>query len=484
MNKRSYALDAVRGLAIIGMVLSGTVADSLPAWMYHAQVGPRSAMNFDPSFVGITWVDLVFPFFLFAMGAAFPLALSRKLEHKGATVQSLFPPIIKRVFLLVLFSIAIYHTTPYRISGSWNYLLALIAFLLFFISFVHLPKLSVKGNSWLNWIGILLLVVLIAFNVVSQPSIFTHGFKLSNNDVIILLLANMAFFGAIAWIFTRSSIIARIGIMAVFFAFRLTSNIDGSWNQVIWKFNPAMFLPENIQSLLYIGSQWLYQMDFLRYLLIVIPGTIVGDILVRWFADNDDQKSKLPSKSKMWVSLLLMIAFVISNLICLYSRFLNLNIVLNLAMGISGYFLFRSPKHSLSRLYFNLFQWGIFWLLLGNVFEAFEGGICKDIATMSYFFISTGLAIFTLIFFSIIIDYFSNNKLFRYIIESGQNPMVAYVAGSFVVLPILVFTGLMPYINQLYEITPWLGIVKGLIITSGMMAITVFTVRKKWFWKT
>jgi hypothetical protein len=270
----------------------------------------------------------------------------------------------------------------------------------------------------------------------------------------------------------------------VFFAFRLTSNIDGSWNQVIWKFNPAMFLPENIQSLLYTGSQWLYQMDFLRYLLIVIPGTIVGDILVRWFVDNDDQKSKLPSKTKMWVSLLLMIAFVISNLICLYSRFLNLNIVLNLAMGITGYFLLRSPKHSLSRLYFNLFQWGIFWLLLGNVFEAFEGGIRKDIATMSYFFISTGLAIFTLIFFSIIIDYFSNNKLFRYIIESGQNPMLAYVAGSFVVLPILVFTGLMPYINQLYEITPWLGIVKGLIITSGMMAITVYTVRKKWFWKT
>jgi len=135
MNNRSSALDALRGLAIIGMVLSGTVAPTLPAWMYHAQVGPRSNFNFDPTIFGITWVDLVFPFFLFAMGAAFPLALGRKLD-KGATVTSLLPAILKRVFLLVLFAVAIYHCSPYRLGGGWNYALAILAFGLFFISFV------------------------------------------------------------------------------------------------------------------------------------------------------------------------------------------------------------------------------------------------------------------------------------------------------------------------------------------------------------
>jgi predicted acyltransferase len=103
---------------------------------------------------------------------------------------------------------------------------------------------------------------------------------------------------------------------------------------------------------------------------------------------------------------------------------------------------------------------------------------------MSYFFVTSGLAIFTLLFFSFVIDYFENKKLFRYISECGQNPMVAYVAGTFFVVPILVFTGLMPHINTLHEITPWFGILKGVIITSGMMAVTVFTVRRKWFWKT
>ena len=483
MKSRSTALDALRGLAIIGMVLSGTIAESLPAWMYHAQVGPRSGFNFDPTLYGITWVDLVFPFFLFAMGAAFPLALGRKLD-KGATVGSLIPPILKRVFLLVLFAISIYHCTPYRLDGNWNYALALIAFGLFFISFVRIPTLSETKNAWLNWSGIALLVGLIAFNVISQSDIFEQGFKLSHNDIIILILANVALFGSLAWIFTRSNLMLRIGIMVFFFAFRLTSEVDGSWNQWVWNFNPAQWLPENIQSALYLPGQWLYQMTFLKYLFIIIPGTIVGDLLVKWLSDNDTDKSVPASKRTMWATLIITFVVVLSNLICLFSRFLVLNLVLNVVFGIMLYFLLRNPKNSLSRLYYSLFQWGITWLLLGNVFEAFEGGIRKDHATMSYFFVTAGLAIFSLIFFSIVIDYFGNKKIFRYVAESGQNPMVAYVAGGFVVFPLLAIFGLMPYINDLYKITPWLGIVKGLIITSGMMAVTVFTVRKKWFWKT
>jgi predicted acyltransferase len=403
MNKRSYALDALRGLAIIGMVFSGTIAESLPAWMYHAQVGPRSSMSFNPSFVGITWVDLVFPFFLFAMGAAFPLALGRKLD-KGNSVLSLFPSILKRVFLLVLFAISIYHCTPYRLGGSWNYVLALIAFILFFVSFVRLPKLSKKLNSILNWTGIVLLILLIAFNITSQPSVFKEGFKLSHNDIIILVLANMAFFGAAIWILTRSSIVARLGIMAFFFAFRLSSGVEGGWNQAIWNFNPAMFLPENLQSTLYISGNWLYRMDFLKYLLIVLPGTIVGDLLVKWMADTDNQESTLPSKPKMWASLFLMLGIVLSNLICLFSRCLELNIILNLLFAVIGFYLLCNPKHSLSRLYFRLYQWGISWLLLGNVFEAFYGGIRKYNATMSYFIVTVGLSIFTIIFLSILID--------------------------------------------------------------------------------
>ncbi|MCS2437794.1 DUF5009 domain-containing protein [Bacteroides ovatus] len=85
MNKRAYALDALRGYAIITMVLSATVAwNSLPGWMYHAQT-PHSGQSFRCQFLsGITWVDLVFPFFLFCNGCCFPF-LDQKDLRKGDT---------------------------------------------------------------------------------------------------------------------------------------------------------------------------------------------------------------------------------------------------------------------------------------------------------------------------------------------------------------------------------------------------------------
>src|SRR5689334_13936563 len=85
-QSRAQALDALRGFAILAMLLSGQLPfgeNSLPAWMYHAQVPPPNH-EFNPLLPGITWVDLVFPFFLFSMGAAFPLALARRMDEGTA----------------------------------------------------------------------------------------------------------------------------------------------------------------------------------------------------------------------------------------------------------------------------------------------------------------------------------------------------------------------------------------------------------------
>ena len=117
MNKRAYALDALRGYAIITMVLSATVAwNSLPGWMYHAQTPPPDRA-FDASLSGITWVDLVFPFFLFAMGAAFPFSIKKRFE-KGDTKLRLVYEAIKRGVQLTFFAIFIQHFYPYVLSNT------------------------------------------------------------------------------------------------------------------------------------------------------------------------------------------------------------------------------------------------------------------------------------------------------------------------------------------------------------------------------
>ncbi|MGB9692553.1 MAG: DUF5009 domain-containing protein, partial [Candidatus Sumerlaeaceae bacterium] len=49
---RFAALDALRGFAILTMVLSGTIPEGiLPSWMYHCQVPPPDH-KFNPSIPG------------------------------------------------------------------------------------------------------------------------------------------------------------------------------------------------------------------------------------------------------------------------------------------------------------------------------------------------------------------------------------------------------------------------------------------------
>jgi heparan-alpha-glucosaminide N-acetyltransferase len=68
---RLRSLDALRGLTILVMVFVNDLAGvaGVPAWMKHV---PRSVD-------GMTFVDVVFPAFLFIVGAAIPLALDRRL---------------------------------------------------------------------------------------------------------------------------------------------------------------------------------------------------------------------------------------------------------------------------------------------------------------------------------------------------------------------------------------------------------------------
>lgn len=59
MNNRALALDALRGYAIITMVLSATIVTHvLPGWMSHAQTPPPDHV-FNPLLPGITWVEIL-----------------------------------------------------------------------------------------------------------------------------------------------------------------------------------------------------------------------------------------------------------------------------------------------------------------------------------------------------------------------------------------------------------------------------------------
>lgn len=140
--KRNESLDILRGLAILAMVLSGSIAfHILPGWMYHAQVPPPDH-KFDANLPGITWVDLVFPFFLFAMGAAIPLSLHKRFQS-GEEKWKIALHIIYRYAMLVFFAIFTQHARAWVIAkepAASDYILSIGCFILLFFIYTDLKK--------------------------------------------------------------------------------------------------------------------------------------------------------------------------------------------------------------------------------------------------------------------------------------------------------------------------------------------------------
>ncbi len=468
-SQRASSLDAFRGYAILTMVLSGAIVYGiLPGWMYHAQV-PPPLHKFDPSILGITWVDLVFPFFLFAMGAAFPFSIGKKLSDKGGVYKAILNALI-RGCQLTFFAIYIQHLYPWIISdppdlNAW--LITLFAFALMFPMFMRLPdkyspliRNAVKLGAYA--IGVVLLLTLNYAN--------NRTFSLGFSNIIILVLANMAIFGSLAYIFTAKNRLARMAILPFIMAVFLGSTTEGSWTQWLFNFSPV---------------PWMYKFYYLKYLFIIIPGTIAGEYLADWLKTTSLVKAnqKYSEKSLAWQMLILSAVLIISNLFFLYTRLLVLNLLFTSILLTGGFLMLRKVKTLNVLLWRNLFVAGAYLLMLGLFFEAFEGGIRKDHSTYSYYFVTSGLAFMVLIFFSIACDFFEWNKYSRFLVMSGQNPMIAYVSSSMLIMPLLNITGVASYLS-VFDSNPWLGFLKGVIITALVALVAMFFTRIKWYWRT
>jgi len=467
--KRSYALDALRGFAILTMLLSGQVPFGvLPSWMYHAQV-PPPLHKFIPTLPGITWVDLVFPFFLFAMGAAIPLANSKKIE-KGIAEYKIIGSMISRGLILFGFAIFVQLIRPYTLSNSPDTATWLYALLGFFLFFPVLGRFPVKIKPWLNIAikaaGLTGMIVFCALAVYPDGS----GFKATRSDIIILVLANVSITAAIIWYYTRSNILLRLGILAFVFAARLVYP-EVSWGKWLWKSSP---LP------------WFGMLYFQQYLFIVLPGTIIGDFLLKWMK-NESSGSAAPqnawSKNTLTLIATIMFLFVVALLIGLKIRLVFETLLFAVGLMVITWGIISNAASNNELFIKKLFQWGAYFLLIGLAFEPYEGGIKKDHPTMSYYFVTVGLAIFMLIAFTIIIDIFQKKKYLQLLIDNGQNPMIAYAGINNLMVPLLGITGLGALLNTIF-VSPWMGALRALLVVLTLAVIVSYCTKKKIFWRS
>jgi predicted acyltransferase len=472
-QQRNQSLDALRGFAILTMILSGSIAfgDVMPAWMYHAQVPPPDH-KFIPTRAGITWVDLVFPFFLFSMGAAIPLAMQKKIVAKCNFI-SIFFIAGRRYLLLTFFALFTHHLMANEIATVptvQTYLLSIAAFMLVFFQLYDNKNEKFKRLFlFLKVMAYALAIALLCF----LPFNNGKGFSLTNSDIIIIVLGNMAFFGTIIWWFTKNNPLLRIGIlpfiMAVFLAAK-ESNVG--WAKQLYDFNE--FAGFNIS--------WVYQFYFLKYLFIIIPGTFAGEYLLQ-FANQRNFKNSNNDKTHLKIIGLLAFALIITNTIFLFGRHLLLNLSLTVTFLTAIYFLIREAGKEDHLLVYHFFKAGAYLLLLGLFFEAYDGGIKKDHSTYSYYFVCSGLAFFMLIGFTGLALGKAGAAINNYLSLNGRNPMVAYIAGGLLLTPFLHLTGAIVVLEKL-NASAWMGFLKGILFTGIVSLITIFFTKKRWFWKT
>jgi hypothetical protein len=301
------------------------------------------------------------------------------------------------------------------------------------------------------------------------------GFDFYKSDIIIMVLANMALFGTIIYFLTANQPMLRLGflpfIMAIFLAAKEPAN---GWAKELF----------NINHIGELKFDWLYRFYFLKYLFIIIPGTIAGEWMIKETASvnkNSPEKEEVISPLTENILAAGAFALIILNLAGLFSRMLFINLVGTVFICFVLLYLVR--KLSNQQLLKQMIAAGTYLLVLGLFFEAYEGGIKKDHSTYSYYFVSSGLAFFSLIVFTIFAKRNFAATITRYFSTNGKNPMVAYIAGNLLLLPLLNITHLKPYWDSMQQ-NFFMGLMKGVLFTALVSLITMFFVRRKWFWKT
>lgn len=487
---RADALDALRGLAVLMMVFSGLVPRKppLPAWMYHAQVAPPDFV-FDPLLPGLTWVDWVFPLFLFAMGVSIPLALSRRIDRlvgdrplTPIAIARLLGDIARRWLELSAFAIVLQHFRPNHLSAkptdlTWG--LTLLGFGLLTLVYVRWPQSwRSRCPGWLpiaakvgGWIAITILMIVLPFRD-------DTGFDLARQDVILMLLAVSSLGGSLLWLVTRSRWSWRLGALGLLLALRISATADG-WVASLWNGSPV---------------GWLFRVEYLQYLLIVVPGTIAGDLLLRYWRDRAVETSRDLATHAVsrwrWLAIAKLLGLLLLTLLIgLQGRWVGLTTAIAIVGVVIILVSLPRGDHLSARDRFRsqLIRWGSYWLILGLLFEPFQGGIHKDPPTLSYFFITVAMSLFLWVNLTIAIEDFDQpfrtRRWLQLAIDNGRNPMVAYVAYANVLLPVFNLTRLHPGLSLLTQ-APVLAMMRAIVYTLLVALFTRWLLRLKLVWRT
>jgi predicted acyltransferase len=157
---RIVSIDALRGLVMFTMIfvndIAGVSHQTVPEWMRHFH--GRS---------GMTFVDLVFPGFLFIVGMSIPFALGTRSRHGDSVLKTLFHVLVRTLALLTIGILMVNDESPGSnmtgLSQDWWAVLMFLSAMLAFCSISRpaAPAQPLPAMTWLlRGLGIAGLVTL------------------------------------------------------------------------------------------------------------------------------------------------------------------------------------------------------------------------------------------------------------------------------------------------------------------------------------
>ncbi len=544
---RLLGLDALRGLAILLMCLSGLLPTYLPNAMYHGYYPsflPRPGMTIDGQAVSdaqgnvpltwqavenphlfrgvdwpsLTWVDWVFPGFLFAMGAAIPLAYARRLS-KGESAWRLARSAVWRFVVLVGFAVYVKQMSPWHQAsgpgasvGLAEYWTSIVGLLLLLPVLGRLPKATPSGLAWMiRGLGVASAAAFLAMvndRATSPP--FSWNPATGDADIIILLLAWSSVVASLLWLVTQRGgwlgwgvrLVAGLSLAFVAHDQAMRSDwrlfgealnpvgealrLPSAWLDLRGLFGEAGVLPGHLpDGLLNLGV--LYDFTWLKFLWVVVPGTVIGDVLVRYLEERRQlpgparpvskgiAQSRVAAKvsaaadgESVWglgrhvvvtVSLMLCVVAVFVGLKDYAGTFARLGqielatpyaaVLLALPPLVVALLAMQGKPGCHGRAVRRLTLWGTAWLTAGLVLAVlpdprvvaaadaepwarfgagfFEGGIGKGPpARLSWYLTALGVSILLLVVLMLWIDVRGWAWPWGWLTANGQNPMLAY----------------------------------------------------------
>jgi heparan-alpha-glucosaminide N-acetyltransferase len=151
---RIESIDVLRGLTILIMIFVNDIAGvgGTPAWMKH--ISPHNAD-------GMTFVDIVFPAFLFIVGMALPFAIGRRLD-KGESLLPIGKHILIRTLALLIIGVFMVNSETISSAGTintdlWNILMYAGVILVWKVPSQN-SKVNIIVQKSIRWLGIIILL--------------------------------------------------------------------------------------------------------------------------------------------------------------------------------------------------------------------------------------------------------------------------------------------------------------------------------------